>query len=174
MPIDFRDAANRLSYASRRADESWKSAIRSLIDASGLRIADIGCGGGIYARAWLELGAADVIGVDSSPVMVEAAREQNRAVTGLSFTIGDAAATRLPRQSVDVVFARALIICRTCGRSCVRRSGSWCRVDGSLYRIEHWRTSGYRDRQNTYGDTFSRDFHDCWLLSRLVDGRIKP
>ncbi|MCL6625324.1 MAG: class I SAM-dependent methyltransferase [Alicyclobacillus shizuokensis] len=109
MPIDFHDKTNRNTYASRIADTSWRDTMRSLLDARGLRVADIGCGGGIYSRAWIELGARSVIGVDSSSVMVEAAREHSSDYPALSFIIGDAAATGLTQGSVDVVFARALI-----------------------------------------------------------------
>lgn len=109
MPINFHDEKNRHSYATRSADESWKSTIRSLLDPRGLRVADIGCGGGIYSQAWVELGAISVIGVDSSEVMVEAAREQSADVSNLSFTMGDACGTGLDDHSVDLVFERALI-----------------------------------------------------------------
>jgi ubiquinone/menaquinone biosynthesis C-methylase UbiE len=72
-------------------------------------VADIGCGGGIYSPAWVDLCSASVIGVDSSTVMVEAAREQSVGVANLSFTVGDAETTGLVSNSVDLVFERALI-----------------------------------------------------------------
>ena len=53
-------------------------------DPSGLRIADVGCGGGIYARAWCALGAREVIGVDRSPTMISAATELGRRFCGRS------------------------------------------------------------------------------------------
>ncbi|WP_067622235.1 class I SAM-dependent methyltransferase [Alicyclobacillus acidiphilus] len=109
MPINFHDEKNRGSYANRNADEAWKNLARTLVDPAGLRVADVGCGGGIYTRAWAELGAQEVIGVDSSPVMVEAAREQCSALANVSFVVGDAAATGLNDASVDLVFERALI-----------------------------------------------------------------
>ncbi|WP_229776746.1 class I SAM-dependent methyltransferase [Alicyclobacillus cellulosilyticus] len=108
MPIDFLDPGNRNTYAGREAHPSWRNAMLSLVDARGFRVADIGCGGGIYARAWLELGASTVIGVDSSPVMLEAAREHAGSDPRLSFVSGDAA-TRLADNSMDLAFARALI-----------------------------------------------------------------
>lgn len=52
MPINFNDEQNEFTYTGRFADESWKDAIVSLIVPNGLRIADVGCGGGIYSRAW--------------------------------------------------------------------------------------------------------------------------
>lgn len=109
MPIDFNDERNKFTYTGRTADESWNKAILSLDDPSGLRIPDVGCGGGIYSRAWLALGAREVIGVDSSPNMVSAAAESCSDLSSASFQIGDATNTRLTESSVDVVFQRALI-----------------------------------------------------------------
>jgi ubiquinone/menaquinone biosynthesis C-methylase UbiE len=71
-------------------------------------VADVGCGGGIYSRAWHELGA-EVIGVDFSEQMVAAAREQAAGLSRISFRQGDATATGLPAASRNVVFERALI-----------------------------------------------------------------
>jgi ubiquinone/menaquinone biosynthesis C-methylase UbiE len=109
MPVNFHDESNRLAYTGRQAHKSWADTIRSFIVPQGIRVADIGCGGGIYSRAWVDLCAASVIGVDSSNVMVEAAREQSCGVANLSFTVGDAVATGLEAYSVDLVFERALI-----------------------------------------------------------------
>lgn len=109
MPINFHDEKNRNDYATRSADASWKRTMRTLVDSNGLRVADIGCGGGIYARAWADVGAQHVIGVDSSHVMVEAARERSANLSNLSFILGDAARTGLSDASVDLVFERALI-----------------------------------------------------------------
>lgn len=120
MPINFNDEQNKFTYTGRTADESWKNAIMSIIDPTGLRIADIGCGGGIYSRAWLVLGAKEVIGVDSSPNMISAATENCTDLTNVSFQVGDATNTGLPNNSVDVVFERALIHHLTEIHSCLR------------------------------------------------------
>ena len=109
MAIDFHSRANRSTYASRQADTGWKAAIRRIVEPSGKRVADIGCGGGIYSRAWHELGARTVTGVDFSQAMVDAAREQAAGLADISFRQGDAAATGLPAASADIVFQRALI-----------------------------------------------------------------
>jgi 2-polyprenyl-3-methyl-5-hydroxy-6-metoxy-1,4-benzoquinol methylase len=45
-------------------------------------VVDIGCGGGTYLRAWHELGAATVTGVDSSGPILEAARESHGDLPG--------------------------------------------------------------------------------------------
>jgi len=108
VPIDFADPANRRTYSGRTADATWSAAMTGWVDPRGRTVADIGCGGGVYSAAWLDLGAAAVVGVDSSEPLLATAREDG-ARPGLSFVLGDAAATGLPAGSVDVVFARALV-----------------------------------------------------------------
>ena len=107
--IDFHSETNRGSYARRNADSGWAEAVTAIVDPAGKRIADIGCGGGIYAQAWRELGASDVVGVDFSARMVADARERTAGLAGLSFRQGDADGTGLARASRDIVFQRALI-----------------------------------------------------------------
>lgn len=67
MGIDFHAPANRRTYSDREADASWREAVLRLVDAAGADVVDVGCGGGVYTRAWHELGAATVTGVDFSP-----------------------------------------------------------------------------------------------------------
>ena len=107
--IDFHAEANRATYAQRVADAGWIEAIRRIVDPAGKRVADIGCGGGIYSQAWHALGASDVVGVDFSAQMVAAACEKAAGQPGLAFRQGDAANTGLPAASRDIVFERALI-----------------------------------------------------------------
>ena len=109
MAIDFHATANRNTYATRQADDGWQAAMRRLVDPAGTRVADIGCGGGIYSRAWREIGAQAVTGVDFSQAMADTARERSAGLDGLSFRQGDAAATGLPAGGADIVFERALI-----------------------------------------------------------------
>jgi len=109
MPIQFNDEQNKSTYTGRTADESWKKALISLTQPAGLRVADVGCGGGIYSKAWLELGVSEVIGVDSSSIMISAAQENCTGILNASFHVGDATKTGLLDSSVDCVFERALI-----------------------------------------------------------------
>ncbi len=108
MPINFHAAANSHTYSGRRADTSWRTAMLELVDPVDADVADIGCGGGTYTRAWLELGASTVTGVDFSAQILGAAREA-LDLPGARFVLGEAAATGLPDSSVDVVFQRALV-----------------------------------------------------------------
>ncbi|RBY87067.1 SAM-dependent methyltransferase [Blastococcus sp. TBT05-19] len=109
MPIDFHDVANRNSYSGRQVDPSWSAAVRELVDPSGAVVVDVGCGGGIYSRGWHDLGAAMVLGVDSSASMLDAARTEHGGLPGVDFRLGDAAATGLAEGCADVVFERALV-----------------------------------------------------------------
>jgi len=109
VPIDFHDVANRSTYSGRAADVSWREAVGTLVDPAGAAVVDVGCGGGTYTRAWADLGAATVTGVDFSEPILAAARDAHGDVPGVTFRGGDAAATGLPDASADVVFERALI-----------------------------------------------------------------
>ncbi|WP_309081532.1 class I SAM-dependent methyltransferase [Zhihengliuella sp.] len=116
MGIDFADPGNRRTYAARRANTAWADFVGGLVELPGARVADIGCGGGIYSTALLDAGAAAVVGVDGSAGMVSGARERAagrglRAGRGgtLDFAVADAADTGLEAGSFDVVLQRALI-----------------------------------------------------------------
>ena len=109
MPIDFRDPANRRTYSDREADPSWRDAVVALVVPAGARVVDIGCGGGTYTRAWHDLGATTVAGVDFSEPILDTARTAHGDLPGVSFRQGDAAATGLGGSCADIVFARALI-----------------------------------------------------------------
>ncbi|WP_454691952.1 class I SAM-dependent methyltransferase [Achromobacter aloeverae] len=109
MSIDFHSQKNKYTYAGRTADDGWARAIGAAVDPRGKRVADVGCGGGIYTRAWDDLGAGQVTGVDFSEQMVAAAREKAQDRPRLSFQVGTAQATGLAAESVDIVFERALI-----------------------------------------------------------------
>jgi ubiquinone/menaquinone biosynthesis C-methylase UbiE len=109
VPIDLHDAANRHSYSGRAADDSWREAVAQLVDRVGASVVDVGCGGGTYTRAWHEMGAAMVTGVDFSRPMIEQARADHGDLLGVTFRFGEATATGLDDASADLVFERALI-----------------------------------------------------------------
>jgi ubiquinone/menaquinone biosynthesis C-methylase UbiE len=109
MGMDFHSSHIEGSYATRDADASWANAMFAIVDPTGLRVADIGCGGGIYSRAWRSLGAASVVGIDFSRQMIADAREASAGASSISFRCADATNTGLPDGSVDIVFQRALI-----------------------------------------------------------------
>jgi ubiquinone/menaquinone biosynthesis C-methylase UbiE len=109
MPINFHTQKNRYTYTGREADRSWREAMTTIVDPVGKHIADIGCGGGIYTRAWSEMGASQVTGIDFSEQMVQAVSESTFAIPNITVLQGSATATGLGNESVDIVFERALI-----------------------------------------------------------------
>jgi ubiquinone/menaquinone biosynthesis C-methylase UbiE len=84
MPIDFHAVTNRYAYATREAHPSWMQTVTSIVPPQGKRVVDVGCGGGTYAHAWRQLGAAEVTGVDFSEQMVQAATERFQTVPHLT------------------------------------------------------------------------------------------
>ena len=88
MGIDFRAPANRRTYSDRDADPTWREAVLGLVDPDGATVVDVGCGGGTYTRAWHELGAAAVIGVDSSEPILAEARRSHGELPRVAFHLG--------------------------------------------------------------------------------------
>jgi len=109
MPINFHDELNRKTYASRNADESWITLIKDTVDVSNNRIADIGCGGGIYIEALVKMGASHVVGVDFSDEMLKGAINNCKNIHNATFQKGDAYQSNLPANEFDIVLERALI-----------------------------------------------------------------
>ncbi|HEY4133925.1 MAG TPA: class I SAM-dependent methyltransferase [Alphaproteobacteria bacterium] len=135
MAIDFHAPENRDTYAGRDAQSDWYEAMRAIVDPAGKRVADIGCGGGIYSAAWADIGAAQVVGIDFSAPILRAAARENAGRANVSFRQGDALDTRMLSRSVDVVFERALIHHLTDYDACF---GEAHRLldDGGLYIIQ--------------------------------------
>ena len=109
MPINFHAPENRAIYAMRNADPSWSYNILNLVDPHGKKVLDIGCGGGIYSREWLALGAQQVVGIDFSEQTIQENQKNNNTFQNLSFQVGNALETGLPDACSDIVFERALI-----------------------------------------------------------------
>ena len=58
--------------------------------AKGAKVLDLACGTGHYSRVLLAVGAASVVGIDISPVMIEAAEASSSSTSDKStFQVGD-------------------------------------------------------------------------------------
>ncbi len=98
-------------YLNPPADTPYglEYAFHLLGDVRGKAVLDFGCGTGENIIPLLERGAR-VLGMDISPDLIAIAQKRVRdANFEASLTVGDAYATGLPDESVDVVFCMALI-----------------------------------------------------------------
>ncbi|MEO0682930.1 MAG: methyltransferase domain-containing protein, partial [Pseudomonadota bacterium] len=77
----------------------------------GAAAVELGSGPGDVTRDLIETGgAATALGLEPSPVMVEAARARHADLPALRFEVGDAKATGLPDASQDLVAMHTLLI----------------------------------------------------------------
>jgi ubiquinone/menaquinone biosynthesis C-methylase UbiE len=107
--INFHDDANYGTYVGRRVDPSWLSMFEGAVPVAGKVVADVGCGGGLYAQALARLRAKLVIGIDFSAVSLASAARLCAGIPHVQFVRSTATATALKDDSVDVVVERALI-----------------------------------------------------------------
>lgn len=110
MPINFHDQHNKQSYTTRVADADWLAWMKKNITIEDVKQAvDIGCGGGIYSKALVDLGIPFVTGVDFSEIMIDGAKVNCSNYEQLEFQVGNALQTGLPSGTFDLVLERALI-----------------------------------------------------------------
>ena len=95
-------------YGGRSADMTWESWCGDSLHPTGKDVVDVGCGGGIYAAAFLKLGARSVAGIDKTQQYVDEAVA--RCGEGkITFRRANAMHTGLPDRFADIVFERALV-----------------------------------------------------------------
>ncbi|SFK89658.1 Ubiquinone/menaquinone biosynthesis C-methylase UbiE [Paenibacillus sp. 1_12] len=109
MSIDFHDPKNKTSYTERTVDNAWMKLVKSEVRLQSIQAADIGCGGGIYSKALIEMGVGAVVGIDFSQAMLEGAAAYTARHTNIRYQQGKALHTGLDNASVELVLERALI-----------------------------------------------------------------
>jgi 2-polyprenyl-6-hydroxyphenyl methylase/3-demethylubiquinone-9 3-methyltransferase len=99
----------RIGYIRDRAAARFRRDPRRLDSLKGLRILDIGCGGGILCEPLARLGA-DLVGIDPSETNIAAARE-HAAKSELSIDYRRATAEELAktRETFDLVLAMEVV-----------------------------------------------------------------
>lgn len=109
MTIDFHNQNNRFTYSTRDANITWINKINEICDVKGKKVLDIGCGGGIYSKAFVKMGASEVCGLDFSKELLSAAKENCKEYTNTYFRLGNALDTGLDEEQFDIVLLRAVI-----------------------------------------------------------------
>ncbi len=97
----------RLGYLLERFAAHFGPACASSL--AGLRILDVGCGGGLLSEALARRGA-QVVGIDASPGNLAAARLHAAAqAVSVEYRLGDPAQTLAPDEQFDVVLALEVV-----------------------------------------------------------------
>src|SRR5438874_281909 len=115
-PDEAQDLVRRLELRAKADDEvTARAEYLSLLEiGSGQRVLDIGCGSGVIARdvARRVQPNGRVVGIDSSPALIAAARELTTATDGatsITFREGDCRALPLADDSFDVAIAATVL-----------------------------------------------------------------
>ncbi|MBP9747590.1 class I SAM-dependent methyltransferase [Patescibacteria group bacterium] len=69
--------------------------LQAVGDLSGKTVLDLGCGSGFFSRAFADAGAKDVLGIDSSLVQIDLAKQEPRL--NVKYLVEDVFKTPLPR-----------------------------------------------------------------------------
>ncbi|HFR4147118.1 class I SAM-dependent methyltransferase [Bacillus cereus] len=109
MSINFHDENNKYTYATRNAHISWAEMVKNITEIQNKQIIDIGCGGGIYTKELALMGANNVVGLDFSKEILQAAKENCNNFSNISFIHGDAHNIPYPNETFDIVISRAVI-----------------------------------------------------------------
>lgn len=109
MSINFHDENNKYTYATRNAHISWAEMVKNITEIQNKQIIDIGCGGGIYTKELALMGAKNVVGLDFSKEILQAAKENCNNFSNISFIHGDAHNIPYPNETFDIVISRAVI-----------------------------------------------------------------
>lgn len=97
----------RSQYGLKGAGE-WQTLREILPNLKAKNVLDLGCGYGWHCKYAAEQGASQVIGVDSSTLMIEKAAELNTAPQ-INYLIGDIEHLALPETTFDLIISSLVI-----------------------------------------------------------------
>ncbi len=83
--------------------------INNIVNVQNKQVIDIGCGGGIYTKELALMGAKNVIGLDFSKEILNAAKENCSDFPNISFIHSDAHHIPYHNETFDIVISRAVI-----------------------------------------------------------------
>lgn len=123
----------RVRYIRDRTTEHFGRDAKSLSSLAGLRILDIGCGGGILCEPLARLGAS-VVGIDPSQSNIAAAQQHARAV-GLDIDYRSTTAESLAGagETFDIVMAMEVVEHVTDVDAFVRCAGGMVKPGGMMF-----------------------------------------
>jgi SAM-dependent methyltransferase/GNAT superfamily N-acetyltransferase len=128
-----------LADPSTRA--AWRDLLLEVLPAAPARVVDLGCGTGTLT-VLLAADGYDVTGLDSSPAMLERARDKARdAGVQVDLVLGDAGRPVLPGGTFDVVLVRHVLWAMADPADALRRWAGLLRGTGVIVLVEGvWRT----------------------------------
>ena len=92
-----------------RSDWKWRRVAGHLSSLTGHRVLDVGCGNGYFGWRMLEAGAADVVGVDPTPVFCLQHQAVNRYVRSPRHHVLPVRFEELPETTFDTVFSMGVV-----------------------------------------------------------------
>jgi len=99
----------RLGYIRDRVAEHFARDVKSAMPLAGLKLADIGCGGGLLCEPMARLGA-EVSGIDPSRTNIEVARlHAERSGLAIDYRAASAEALAAAGETFDVVLAMEVV-----------------------------------------------------------------
>ncbi|WP_108652387.1 class I SAM-dependent methyltransferase [Dongshaea marina] len=107
--MHFDHQNTRGCYNAREVDASWLQWCQKLLEPVDKTVIDLGCGGGIYARGFIQAGASHVYALDSSEQYIQEAAGDNPFPGQLDFIHADACAVPLGDAVADILFERAMV-----------------------------------------------------------------
>ena len=155
--------------------EMRRSYLGALVLPPNARAVEFGSGTGFVTRDLIEVsGAAEAIGIEPSPVLIERARTHHGTVAGLRFLEADATATGLEAGSADLVVMHTLLCHAPAAEAivaeamCILRPGARLTILDGDYELTSVALSRHDPLQALIGTVIDALVNDRWITRRFV------